>query len=229
MKLSMPTVKGYGNAMRVHGMYGGMRQHGPVKFGGLRQRGPVKFGGRKRRRVARRPLQGGMARPGYFSQRLPINSYSFAHGRKRRMKRGMGFLDTLKSIGSKALNIARSVPIASTALSLMGPKAAPAAGIARSLGFARRRRARRGHARKHRVKRGHGLLSSLLGMTGLARHRRRRRVGMAKRRKVRRGRGLLSGLLGMTGLARRRRRVKRGGARKRKVGHYRRLLNVPYF
>jgi hypothetical protein len=229
MKLSMPTVKGYGSAMRVHGMYGGIRQHGPVKFGGLRQRGPVQFGGMKRRRVARRPLQGGMARHGYFSQRLPVNSYSFAHGRKRRRRvgmarkrrvhRGRGFLDTLKSIGSKALNIARSVPIASTALSLMGPKAAPAAGIARSLGFARRRR----------VKRGHGLLSSLLGMTGLARHRRRRRVGMAKRRKVRRGRGLLSGLLGMTGLARRRRRVKRGGARKRKVGHYRRLLNVPHF
>jgi hypothetical protein len=238
MKLSMPTVKGYGHAMRVHGMYGGLRQHGPVKFGGLRQRGPVQFGGRKRRRVARRPLQGGMARAGYFSQRLPVNSYSFAHGRKRRVRRGharhrrvhrgRGFLDTLKNIGSKALGVMRSVPIASTALSLMGPKAAPAAGIARSLGFARRRR-RRGHARKRRVKRGHGLLSSLLGMTGLARHRRRRRVGMAKRRRVKRGHGLLSGLLGMTGLARRRRRVKRGGARKRKVGHYRRLLNVPHF
>jgi len=243
MKLSMPTVKGYGHAMRVHGMYGGMRQHGPVKFGGLRQRGPVQFGGMKRRRVARRPLQGGMARAGYFSGHLPVNSYSFAHGRKRRRRvgmarkrrvhRGRGFLDTLKSIGSKALNIARSVPIASTALSLMGPKAAPAAGIARSLGFARRRRAgarrrvRRGHARRRRVKRGHGLLSSLLGMTGLA--RRRRRVGHARKRRVKRGHGLLSSLLGMTGLARRRRRVKRGGARKRKVGHYRRLLNVPHF
>jgi len=249
MKLSMPTVKGYGHAMRVHGMYGGMRQHGPVKFGGLRQRGPVVFGGRKRRkrgharrRVARRPLQGGMARAGYFSGHLPVNSYSFAYGRKRRRRvgharrrrvhRGRGFLDTLKNIGSKALGVMRSVPIASTALSLMGPKAAPAAGIARSLGFARRRR-RVGHARKRRVKRGHGLLSSLLGMTGLARRRRVKR-GHAKRRRVKRGHGLLSGLLGMTGLARRRRvgaRRRRhvGMARKRKVGHYRRLLNVPHF
>jgi len=235
----MPTVKGYGHAMRVHGMYGGMRQHGPVKFGGLRQRGPVVFGGMKRRRVARRPLQGGMARSGYFSGHLPVNSYSFAHGRKRRRRvgharrrrvhRGRGFLDTLKNIGSKALGVMRSVPIASTALSLMGPKAAPAAGIARSLGFARRRRVRRrvGMAKRRRVKRGHGLLSSLLGMTGLA--RRKRRVGHARKRRVKRGHGLLSGLLGMTGLARRRHRVKRGGARKRKVGHYRRLLNVPHF
>lgn len=207
MKLSMPTVKGYGSAMRVHGMYGGIRQQGPVKFGGIRQRGPVQFGGMKKRR--------GRARPGYFSQKVPMNSYSFAYGRKRRrvgmarrrVRRGRGFLDTLKSIGSKALNIAKSVPIASTALGLMGPKFAPAAGVARSLGFARRRRVRR-------------------------------RVGMAKRRagarrRVRRGRGLLSSLLGMTGLARRR-RVKRGGmrkragARRRRVG-YRRLLNVPHF
>ena len=250
MKLSMPTVKGYGNAMRVHGMYGGMRQHGPVKFGGLKQRGPVKFGGMKRRRIARRrPLQGGMARSGYFTGRVPMNSYSFAYGRKRRRKMGRGFLDTLKNIGSKALGIARSVPIASTALGLMGPKFVPAAGVARSLGFARRRRVKHGRgllssilgmtgfarrrrhrvgmARRRRVKRGHGLLSSILGMTGLAR-RRRRRVGMAKRRRVKRGRGLLSSLLGMTGLARRRRHVKRGGMRKRKVG-YRHLLNVPHF
>jgi hypothetical protein len=189
MKLSMPTVKGYGNAMRVHGMYGGIRQKGPVKFGGLRQRGPVQFGGMKRRR------RRGMARPGYFSQQVPMNSYSFAYGRtnskKRRIKRGRGFLDTLKNIGSKALNIAKSVPIASTALGFMGPKFAPAAGVARSLGFARRRRVRRAGARR-RVRRGRGLLSSLLGMTGLAR-RRRRRVGMARRR-VRRGRGFLDTL-----------------------------------
>jgi hypothetical protein len=166
MKLSMPTVKGYGNAMRVHGMYGGIRQKGPVKFGGLRQRGPVQFGGMKRRR------RRGMARPGYFSQQVPMNSYSFAYGRtnskKRRVKRGRGFLDTLKNIGSKALNIARSVPIASTALGFMGPKFAPAAGVARSLGFARRRRVRRrvGMAKRRagarrRVRRGRGFLSTL--------------------------------------------------------------------
>jgi hypothetical protein len=247
MKLSMPTVKGYGNAMRVHGMYGGIRQKGPVKFGGIRQRGPVQFGGMKRRR------RRGMARPGYFSQKVPMNSYSFAYGRKRRVRRGRGFLSTLKNIGSKALNIARSVPIASTALGLMGPKFQPAAGVARSLGFARRRRVRRrvGMARR-RVKRGRGFLdtlknigskalniarsvpiaSSALGLMGpkfapaagvarslgFARRRRvRRRVGMAKRR-VRRGRGLLSSLLSMTGLARRRRVRRRVGmARKRRV------------
>ena len=192
MKLSMPTVKGFGNAMRVHGMYGGMRQHGPVKFGGIRQRGPVQFGGMKRRkRVVRRALQGGMAR-------LPMNSYSFAHGRKvRRM--GRGFLDTLKNIGSKALGIARSIPIASTALGLIGQPGA--AGIARTLGLARRRR-----------------------RVGVA----RRRVGVARhRRRVKHGRGLLSSLLGMTGLARHRVRRRRVGTA-RKVG-YRRLLNVPHF
>jgi hypothetical protein len=117
--------------------------------------------------------------------------------RVRRRRMGRGFLDTLKNIGSRALSIARSVPIASTALSLMGPKAAPAAGIARSLGFGRMglmrgmrrvRRVRRrvGGAKKRRVKRrvGMGLLSSLMGMAGLGRKRRvrRRRMGGAVRR-----------------------------------------------
>ena len=115
-------------------------------------------------------------------------------GARRRRRMGRGFLDTLKNIGSRALSIARSVPIASTALSLMGPKAAPAAGIARSLGFGRmglmggmkRRRRRVGGAKKRRVKRrvGMGLLSSLMGMAGLGRKRRvRRRVGGAVRRR----------------------------------------------
>jgi hypothetical protein len=111
--------------------------------------------------------------------------------RVRRRRMGRGFLDTLKNIGSRALSIARSVPIASTALSLMGPKAAPAAAAARSLGFGRmglmggmkRRRRRVGGARKRRV--GRGLLSSLLGqLTGLGKKRRvRRRVGGAVRRR----------------------------------------------
>ena len=224
MKLSMPTVKGFGNAMRVHGMYGGMRQHGPVKFGGIRQRGPVQFGGMKRRkRVVRRALQGGMAR-------LPMNSYSFAHGRKvRRM--GRGFLDTLKNIGSKALGIARSIPIASTALGLMGQPGA--SGIARTLGLARRRR-RVGVARRRvGVARHRRRVGVARRRVGVARHRRRvgvarRRVGVARhRRRVRHGRGLLSSLLGMTGLARHRVRRRRVGTA-RKVG-YRRLLNVPHF
>jgi hypothetical protein len=116
--------------------------------------------------------------------------------RVRRRRTGRGFLDTLKNIGSRALSIARSVPIASTALSLMGPKAAPAAAAARSLGFGRmglmggmkRRRRRVGGARKRRVKRrmGMGLLSTLMrmGMSGLGRKRRvRRRVGGAVRRR----------------------------------------------
>ena len=99
--------------------------------------------------------------------------------RVRRRRMGRGFLDTLKNIGSRALNIARSVPIASTALSMMGPKLAPAAGVARSLGFG---------ARKRRVKRrmGMGLLSTLMrmGMSGLGKKRRvRRRVGGAVRRR----------------------------------------------
>ena len=222
----MPTVKGYG-------VMGGFRQRNPVRFGGFRKRKgrQTVFGGRKRAPgrylglLRRRPLQGGMGRMSI----LPVNSYSFGHARHRRRRHyGRGFFDTLKDIGSKALGIARSVPIASTALGLMG-KPHLAAG-AKALGFARRRRTRhsglrRGHARRprygvaRRVKRGRGLLSSLLGMTGLARRRRKR--GHARRR-VKRGRGLLSSLLGMTGLARRR-RVKRGGARRR------RLLNVPRF
>lgn len=231
MKLKMPTVKGYG-------MYGGIRQRGTVKFGGIRQRGPVVFGGRKRlvrrRRIGLlRPLQGGMARRrvhrrrrrvgrarprGYFTGKTPMNSYSFGHARRRRrVHHGRGFFDTLKNLGSKALGIARSIPIASTALNYLGHPAA--GGVARSLGFARRRRHRRRrvgmarrrvHRRRHRV--------------GMARHRRRRRrVGMARRRRrIHRGRGLLSSLLGMTGLGRRRRRIGRGAS-------YRRLLNVPYF
>jgi hypothetical protein len=104
-------------------------------------------------------------------------------GRKvKRRRTGRGFLSTLKNIGSKALNIARSVPIASTALSMMGPKLAPAAAAARSLGFGRM------GARKRRVKRrmGMGLLSTLMrmGMSGLGRKRRvRRRVGGAIKRR----------------------------------------------
>jgi hypothetical protein len=103
--------------------------------------------------------------------------------RVRRRRMGRGFLSTLKNIGSKALNIARSVPIASTALSLMGPKLAPAAAAARSLGFGRM------GARKRRVKRrmGMGLLSTLMrmGMSGLGKKRRvkRRRMGGAVRRR----------------------------------------------
>jgi hypothetical protein len=120
------------------------------------------------RKMRARPLPRGLMLQGAGRRRV----------RRRRM--GRGFLDTLKNIGSKALNIARSVPIASTALSMMGPKLAPAAGIARSLGFGRRKRVVR------RKRTGMGLLSTLMrmGMSGLGRKRRvRRRVGGAVRRR----------------------------------------------
>lgn len=127
------------------------------------------------RKIRARPLPRGLMLQG-------------AGRRVRRRRTGRGFLDTLKNIGSRALSIARSVPIASTALNLMGKPGA--AGVARSLGFGRmglmggmkRRRRRVGGARKRRV--GRGLLSSLLGqLTGLGRKRRvRRRVGGAVRR-----------------------------------------------
>lgn len=137
---------------------------------------------------------------------LPYGLMLQGAGRRVRRRMGRGLFDTLKNIGSKALGIARSVPIASTALGLMGPKAAPAAAIAKTLGFGRRVKRRRGR----------GLLSSLLGMTGLGRKRRvRRRVGGRKKRRV--GRGLLSSLLGMTGLGRKRRVRRRvGGAVRRR-------------
>jgi hypothetical protein len=116
----------------------------------------------------------------------------------RRRRRGRGFLDTLKNIGSKALGIARSVPITSAALGLLGQPGA--ASIARTLGLGMRRRAtqrrsRVGGARVVRRRRatqrrsratqrlrrvGSGLLSSLLGMAGMGRKRRIRRVGGAR-------------------------------------------------
>jgi hypothetical protein len=176
--------------------------------------GSMHLMGGMKRRVGRRVLKP-----------LPYGLMLQGAGRRvRRRRMGRGFLDTLKNIGSKALGIARSVPIASTALGLMGPKAAPAAAIARTLGFGRVRRVmrrRRMGGRKRRPARrvGRGLLSSILGMTGLGRKRRvRRRMGARKRRPARRvGRGLLSSLLGMTGLGRKRRvRRRMGGAVRRR-------------
>lgn len=125
---------------------------------------------------------------------LPYGLMLQGAGRRIRRRRaparrmGRGFFDTLKSIGSKALGIARSVPIVSTALSMGGPKLAPAAGIARSLGLGRvmRRRRRIGRRKRRPARRvGRGLLSTLLSMTGMGRKRRvmRRRMGGAVRRR----------------------------------------------
>jgi len=142
--------------------------------------GGAMYGMRKMRPM---PLPRGLMLQGAGARRV----------RRHRMGRG-GFLDTLKNIGSKAISIARSIPVTSTALGLMGQPGA--AGIARTLGLGmhRRRRRRVGGARsaKHRPLRG--------------------RVGVVRRRRV--GRNLLSSLLGMGRKRRvvRRRRV--GGARR---------------
>jgi len=132
-------------------------------------------------------------------------------GGARRRIRGYGLFDTLKNIGSKAFNLARSVPIVSTGLNLAGQH--KYADVAKSLGFGRRLRAparRRRHTggarpkkrtfsvyggrrmsvyggRKRRHKRTHrgGLFGSLMGAIPLAMRalggRRKRRVGGARR------------------------------------------------
>lgn len=144
---------------------------------------------------------------------LPYGLMLQGAGRRRSVRRrrmGMGFLDTLKNIGSRALGIARSVPIVSTALSMGGPKLAPAAGIARSLGLGRKRR---------RVRRG-GFMRGFMGAIPLALNR-----GLGRKRRVKRrvgtrrmGMGILSNLLAMTGLGRKRvvRRRRMGGAVRRR-------------
>jgi len=58
--------------------------------------------------------------------------------RGTRRMRGRGIFDTIKNIGKKAFNIARSVPIISTGLNLAGRK--DLADAAKSIGFGRRRR-----------------------------------------------------------------------------------------
>ena len=155
---------------------------------------------------------------------MPLPRGLMLQGAGRRHHMGRGFLDTLKNIGSKALGIARSVPIASTALGLMGQPGA--AGIARTLGLGMRRRRHRiggtrrvgGAARKRvgvvrRRRVGRNLISSLLGMGRKRRVTRHRRVG----------RGLLSSLLGMAGMGRKRRVRHRVGGTRRVGGAARRV------
>ena len=121
----------------------------------------------------------------------------------RRRIRGYGLFDTLKNLGQKAFNIARSVPIVSTGLSLAG-KDDWAKG-AKALGFGRKRR-RVGGARSTKRR------FSVYGG-------RRMSVYGGRKRKTRRG-GLFGSLMGAVPLALRalggRRRVRRSGGAARK-------------
>ena len=132
-------------------------------------------------------------------------------GSGRRRMRGMGIFDTIKNIGKKAFNIARSVPIISTGLKLAGQDEYSDA--AKKLGFGRRRRTRRGgrmsvyggRRRRYRRKRG-----------GRRRATKRRFSVFGGRKRRMRG-GLLSSMLrGLLGGRRKRRvRRRRTGGRKR--------------
>ena len=138
---------------------------------------------------------------------------------------GRGFFDTIKSLGSKALNLARSVPIISTGLKLAGQDKYSDA--ARSIGLGRRRR----HTRRH-----YGGRMSVYGGRRRRYKRRTHRYGGRKRRATKRrfsvfgGRkrkmrgGLLSSLVrGLLG-GRRKRRVRR-----RHVGGRKRTYRVGLF
>ena len=164
--------------------------------------------GRKRRMGGRKMLiQGSGRRRTHRTHRM--------HGR--------GFFDTIKSLGSKALNLARSVPIISTGLKLAGQDKYGDA--ARSIGLGRRRRrthrggrmsvygGRRRHYRKRRTRRyGGRRVGSRL------RHRAtKRRFSVFGGRKMRGGflSSLVRGLLG----GRRKRRIQaRRRTRHRRVG-----------
>ena len=130
----------------------------------------------------------------------------------RRRMRGRGFFDTLKNLGSKALNIVRSVPVISTGLRLAGQDKYSDA--AKSIGLGRRRRTRRGGrmsvygGRRRRATRRR---FSVFG--GRKRRYHRKRGG--RKRKMRGGllSTMLRGLLG--GRRKRRYRRKRMGGRKR--------------
>jgi hypothetical protein len=148
-------------------------------------------------------------------------------GSGRRRMRGRGFFDTIKNIGKKAFNIARSVPIISTGLKLAGQDQYSDA--AKKLGFGRRRRRTRrggrmsiygGRRRRYRRKRGGRKRAtkrrfSVFG--GRKRRYRRKRVGGRKRMSLMGG--LFRKLKGIIPLAmggrRRKRRTRRRGGRKR--------------
>jgi len=169
----------------------------PIVSTGLNLAGQKKYAdvakslgfGRKRRRV------GGRRRVG--ARRVGT-----------RRIRGYGLFDTLKNIGSKAFNLARSVPIVSTGLNLAGQKGY--ADVAKSLGFGRKRR---------RVRRRVGGARPKKRTFSVYGGRRRMSVYGGRKRVTRRG-GLFGSLMGAIPLAMRALggRRKRAGARRRRVG-----------
>jgi hypothetical protein len=146
-------------------------------------------------------------------------------GSGRRRMRGRGFFDTIKNIGKKAFNIARSVPIISTGLKLAGQDEYSDA--AKKLGFGRRRRRTRrggrmsvygGRRRRYRRKRGgrrrRATKRRFSVFGGRRRRYRRKRVGGRKRMSLMGG--LFRKLKGIIPLAMGgRRRRRRMGGRKR--------------
>lgn len=177
----------------------------------------IGFGRRRKRRTRR----GGR-------RRATKRRFSVFGGRKRRM-RGRGIFDTIKNIGKKAFNIARSVPIISTGLKLAGQD--KYSDMAKSIGLGRRRKRRTrrggrmsvygGRRRRYRRKRGGRRRAtkrrfSVFG--GRRRRYRRKRVGGRKRRSLMGGlfrklKGIIP--LAMGGRRRKRRTRRRMGGRKR--------------
>lgn len=167
--------------------------------------------GRKRRRGGRKRVgRHRVKRYGGRKMRMMIQ------GSGRRRMHGRGFFDTLKNLGSKALGLARSVPIISTGLNLAGRK--DWGDAAKSIGLGRRRHHRRhyggrmsvyGGRRRVRRRRYHRRrVGTRVGTGGRRRRYRRTRRGGKHRATTRRfslfggrkrkmhGRGVLSGLLG---------------------------------
>ena len=133
--------------------------------------------------------------------------------------RGRGIFDTIKSIGSKALNLARSVPIISTGLKLAGQDKYSDA--ARSIGLGRRRKRHYGGRMSIYGGRKRRSTKRRFSVFGGRRRRRYRKRGGRKRRYKRRHHkmrgGLLSSLVrGLLGGRRRKRhyRKRRGGRRR---------------
>ena len=164
--------------MRMAGF--GRRRNRRMRRGGRKML--IQGSGRRRRRTGMRKRRGGMKR-------------------YRRM-RGMGIFDTIKNIGKKAFNIARSVPIISTGLNLAGRK--DLADAAKSIGFGRRRRYRTRY----------GGRMSIYG--GRRRRYRRTRRGGRRRRPTKRRFSVFGGRKRrLMGGRRKRYRKRRMGGRKR--------------
>jgi hypothetical protein len=169
--------------------------------------------GRRRRRGGRKMLIQGSGR-----RRRRTGMRRYRRGGRR--MRGRGIFDTIKNIGKKAFNIARSVPIISTGLKLAGQDEYSDA--AKKLGFGRRRRRYGGRmsvygGRRRRYRR------------RTRRYRRRTRRG-GRRRPTKRRFSVFGGrkLMGIIPLARgmgRRRRYRR----KRRVGGRRRTYRIGLF